>query len=148
MSVAKQAVTDPVRVVGEREAFLSRLADLADRIESWARMADWSTRRIDKAMRDAQGSYSAPGLLMQKEFCRILLDPIGTSSFGDEGVADLYRMPEYDDVARLYFSDGQWRVHFGFPGSIVPADISDATSPPLSQELLNNLLEAMSRHAA
>ncbi len=85
---------------------------------------------------------------MQKEFCRILLDPMGGASASDEAAADLYRMPEYDDVARLYFSDGQWRMHFVFPGADARPEISDATSPPLSQELLSDVLEAMSKHAA
>lgn len=131
-----------------RENFLAHLGGLIDNVEAWARDADWSTRRIDKTMREASGTYPATGLLMQKEFCRILLDPIGSSSFGDEGVVDLYRMPEYDDVARLYFSDGQWRLHFVFAGGPATAEINDETSPPISADLFNRVLETMSRNAA
>jgi len=148
MSIAKQSQAGAISVAGERDTFVAHVADLVNRVEIWAQQADWSTRRIEKSMRDSQGSYSAPGLLMQREFCRVLLDPIGASSSGDEGVVDLYRMPEYDDVARLYFSGGQWRLHFVFPGAAGSAEITDATSPQLSQELLNNVLDAMSRHAA
>ena len=148
MSTIKQSDVAPRAGTAEREKVLGRLIDLRDRVEAWARQADWSTRRIDKTMRDASGSYSAPGLLMQKEFCRILLDPMNGASAGDEAAADLYRMPEYDDVARLYFSDGQWRMHFVFPGAKATPEISDATSPPLSQELLIEVLQVLSEHAA
>lgn len=147
MSTIEQPNKQPPSADADREKFLSRLAELRDRIETWAQHADWSTRRIEKTMRDASESYSAPGLLMQKEFCRLLLDPIGGASAAEEAAADLYRMPEYDDVARLYFGDGQWRLHFVFPGAKVPAEISDATSSPLSQELLLDVLQAMSQHA-
>lgn len=148
MSTIKQPNKQPPPGDTDRQILLGRLAELRDRIEAWAQHADWSTRRIEKTMRDASGSYAAPGLLMQKEFCRLLLDPIGGASAADEAAADLYRMPEYDDVARLYFSDGQWRLHFVFPGANTPTEIIDATSPPLSQELLIDVLQAMSQHAA
>lgn len=147
MSTAKQSNTDSVASSGDRERFLNHLARLIDLVETWARQSDWSTRRIEKTVRDELGEYSAPGLLMQKEFCRVLLDPIGSSSFGDEGVVDLYRMPEYDDVARLYFSEGQWHIHFVFPGAATTGEISNDTSPPLSTTLFNSVLETMTRNA-
>ena len=148
MSTIRQPAVESNDAIRRRERFLAHLASLIDEVEAWAREADWSTRRIEKTLREASGSYSAPGLLMQKEFCRILLDPIGSSSFDDEGVVDLYRMPEYDDVARLYYSDGQWRLHFVFPGREPMAEISDETSPPLSADLFHRVLETISRNAA
>lgn len=148
MSTIKQASKLPNSVDGDRQKLLGRLAELRDNIEAWSQQADWSTRRVEKSMRDESGSYAAPGLLMQKEFCRILLDPLGGASAADEAAADLYRMPEYDDVARLYFSDGQWRLHFTFPGAKASPEISDATLPPLSRELFTDVLQAMSQHAA
>lgn len=131
-----------------RETFLEHLAHLIDNVETWGRQADWSTRRIEKTLHEPSGTYSAPGLLLQKEFCRILLDPIGSSSFGDEGIVDLYRMPEYDDVARLYFRDGQWRLRFTFPDAATTTKISDEASPPFSMEAFNRVLETMTRDAA
>lgn len=147
MSTIRQPAVEADDDVTRRERFLTHLTKLIDDAERWARSADWSTRRIDKTMHEASIAYPAPGLLMQKEFCRILLDPIGSSSFGDEGVVDLYRMPEYDDVARLYFSDGQWRLHFVFPGDAATAEISDETSSPLSPDLFNRVLETIIRNA-
>lgn len=138
------AVSDEIY---RRELFLEHLARLIDNVEAWGREADWATRRIDKTIREPSGSYSAPGLLMQKEFCRVLLDPIGSSSFGDEGIVDLYRMPEYDDVARLHFRDGQWRLRFTSP-DVATTEISGGSSPPLSVENFKRVLETMARDAS
>ena len=147
MSTTKQPNLETPEATARAKS-LGLLAELRDRIETWARQSDWSTRRIEKTIHDSSESYSAPGLLLQKEFCRILLDPLDGGSADDEAAADLYRMPEYDDVARLYFSGGQWHMHFMFPGAGVTPEISDASSPPLSQKLLIEALQAMSQHAA
>lgn len=148
MSSVKQTSLGTADEAVRHERFLTHLNELIYNVERWARGSDWSTRRIEKTLREAAGTYLAPGLLMQKEFCRVLLDPIGSSSFGDEGVVDLYRMPEYDNVARLYFSDGQWRLHFVFPGDASKSEINDGSSQPLSAILFNRVLETISRDAA
>src|SRR5262245_4580591 len=101
-----------------RNEWLTRLSHLVGDIETLARSLDWTTRRIDKPMKDsAIGDYQAPGLLMQKEFARIILEPVSRSATGTEGLVELYQMPAFDDIASLYFYDGRWNIHFRLPNT-------------------------------
>ncbi len=60
-----------------KKTWLDRLGDLVTSVETWARELDWSTRRIEKKMRDSEiGAYRAPALIMQKETTRVILEPI------------------------------------------------------------------------
>src|SRR4051794_14812622 len=87
-----------------RDEWIGRLNHLISEIEAWAHSLDWTARRIDKSMKDSLiGPYKAPGLLMQREFTRILLDPISRTTLGSEGLVDIYLMPALDDIASLYF---------------------------------------------
>ena len=105
-----------------REQWLKVLADLTSNVKSWAEEFDWSTRQIAKKMKDSRlGSYDAPALLMQKETIRVLLDPVARFTPGADGVVDLYLMPAYDDIASLYLVDGEWRLHYMFPGTRPPS---------------------------
>ncbi len=95
-----------------RDEWLSRVSTLVDSAEKWAADAGWSTRRIEKQIEDSEiGGYAVPSLLLQEGTTRMLLEPIARSAPGVDGVVDLYRMPAYDDVATLYFYDGQWHLH-------------------------------------
>ncbi len=128
---------------------VSKADELVNRVEGWARELDWSTRRIEKKMRDLQiGLYKAPALVLQNETCRVLLDPIARSAPGAEGVVDLYLMPAYDDIASLYFCDGAWQLHYMFAGTSSVATIRTADSKPLSRETLRVVLEEMRANAA
>ena len=99
-----------------KAGWLDGLAALVESVEGWARELGWSTRRIEKRLDDAEiGSYQAPALIMQEETTRALLDPIGRSTPGSDGVVDLYLMPAFDDVARFYHRE---------------ADGTCTTSPP------------------
>lgn len=60
---------------------MDSLTALVESIEGWARELGWSTRRIEKKMKDSEiGSYRAPALVMQEETTRALMDPIGRST--------------------------------------------------------------------
>jgi hypothetical protein len=133
-----------------REQWLKVLADLTSNVKSWAEEFDWSTRQIAKKMKDSRlGSYDAPALLMQKETIRVLLDPVARFTPGADGVVDLYLMPAYDDIASLYLVDGEWRLHYVFPGTPpAVATIRQAESWPLSKEAIGRVLHEMSTHAA
>ncbi len=132
-----------------REEWIARLNRLVDDVETWAKALDWTTRRIDKPMKDSLiGPYQAPGLLMQKEFTRIILDPIGRATPGSEGLVDLYVMPAFDDIASLYFSDGRWNIHYQLPNAEAVATVRDAQARPLTKETLAEILDGMACHAA
>jgi hypothetical protein len=131
-----------------RSEWLERLSDLVESVQSWAEELGWATRQIEVALNDSQlGKYQAPALLLQEDAIRILLEPIARAAPGAQGVVDLYLMPGYDDVASLYFCDGDWSIHYMFPGSPTVATIRDAESKPLTQDSLCDVLEEMKKHA-
>lgn len=128
--------------------WLDRLSELINRIDNWTKAADWSTRKIEKRMRDPEiGDYIAPALILQKETLRILLEPVARVTPGAEGVVDLYLMPAYDDIASLYFTNGDWQLHYMFPGTPTVNTIRDADSVTLSQDSLKKVLEEMVKNA-
>ena len=146
LDVSKAPVADLQQV---RDEWLSRLDALVDSVKTWAEEIGWATRVIDKRMDDSElGDYRAPALLMQEGTVRVLLEPISRFAPGTEGVVDLYWMPAYDDIARLYFEHDRWLMHYEFPGSSAPPVIDASTSTLLSRESVQDVLEQMKRHAA
>jgi len=132
-----------------RDEWLNLLANLTNKVKSWAEELDWSTRQIVKKMKDSRlGAYEAPALLMQKETTRVLLDPVTRFAPGADGVVDLYLMPAYDDIASLYFVDGEWRLHYMFSGTPTVATIRQAEACPISKDAIGRVLNEMSAHAA
>lgn len=131
-----------------RDEWLKRLHDLVACVEKWSREAGWSTRRIEKEIEDSRiGRYTAPALLMQEGVVRVLLDPVTRFAPGVDGVVDLYLMPAYDDIASLYYQDGNWQLHYMFPGTPSVATIREAESQPLSKDSLQEVLREMASNA-
>ncbi|OJW17089.1 MAG: hypothetical protein BGO49_08055 [Planctomycetales bacterium 71-10] len=128
----------------KREAWVRSLEDLVGTVVSWL-PDEWSTRKISKSMDDSTlGEYQAPGLLLQRHFTRLLLEPISPFAPGADGVVDLYLMPAYDDIASLYHTDGAWRIHYTF------ADATGAKSEEtldLNRGNLVRVLEAIADDA-
>jgi hypothetical protein len=94
------------------------------------------------------GAHEAPALLMQKETSRVLLDPVARFAPGADGVVDLYLMPVYDDIASLYLVDGQWQLHYMFPGAPAVPTIRQAQTCSLSKDPIAKVLDEMSINAA
>jgi hypothetical protein len=129
--------------------WLDRLSTLLKLVRSWAEELDWSTRQIKKAMQDSRlGNYEAPALIMQKGATRLFLDPIARFAPGADGVVDLYLMPAYDDIASLYFVNGEWRLHYMSPGTPSVATIREAESSPLSKDTFAQVLDEMTNNAS
>ena len=127
-----------------RDKWLTRLTDLVKLVDGWAKELDWSTRVIQIPMEDSEvGAYKAPALLLQQEAVRMLLETIERTALGADGVVDLYLMPAYDDIASLYFVDGEWQLRYIFPDQPTVATIRDAESKPLSKETLSAALDSM-----
>jgi hypothetical protein len=146
--VKTNSANEQVDATTLRDEWLSRLLGLLNSVKGWAEELDWSTRQISKKMDDSRlGPYEAPSLLMQKEATRVLLDPVARFAPGADGVVDLYLMPAYDDIASLYFVDGQWRLHYSF-ASAAGMSIGETESRPLSKETLGQVLDQMRMHAA
>jgi hypothetical protein len=134
--------------VNARSAWVNLVSDLVRRVEQWDQELGWATRRIEKRLDDSQiGKHRVPALLMQEGACRVLLEPVGRSAPGAEGVVDLYRMPAYDDIASLYYDGSRWNLHYLFPGSPAAATVREAPGVPLSKEVLQTVLEEMKKDA-
>jgi hypothetical protein len=134
----------------DRETWIDRVTRLVDQVEQWAGEMGLSTRRVEKRLDDARiGKHRVPALLMQQDICRVLLEPIGRSTPGADGVVDLYLMPAYDDIASLYYYDDRWNLHyntFRSTNAVVPTPKAEAM--PLSKETLEKVLAEMRRNAA
>jgi hypothetical protein len=128
--------------------WLDCLTALVDLVEGWSRELGWSTRRIEKRLDDSEiGSYQAPALILQEETTRALLDPIGRSTPGSEGVVDLYLMPAFDDIARFYHRDGEWWLYHESPESPTDGAIENVKPMSLSRASLQGVLESMKKYA-
>jgi hypothetical protein len=137
------------RRVEARRAWVDKVEKLVAQVELWGRELGWQTRLIDKRLDDSYvGKHRIQALLMQEETFRVLLEPIGRSAPGVEGIVDLYLLPAYDDIASLYFYDGQWNVHYYFQGVPITGNIRETPGIPLSKEALNRVLEEMRTYAA
>jgi hypothetical protein len=132
----KNSNTDWTKV---RMEWIARLDLLVNDIEQWAQEIGWSTKRIEKRLDDRDiGVYQAPALLMQENFTRVLLDPITLYARGTDGEVDLYRMPAYDDIARLFYSEHGWQM---FDAST--PDMTQADGKPVSKESVQAFLQGL-----
>ncbi|UUO07624.1 hypothetical protein M4951_04780 [Blastopirellula sp. J2-11] len=146
--VAKDEIQKEVQIrMQERTLWIDRVRSLVDNVNIWAQSKGWSTRRVEKKLDDARvGAHHVPALVMQADTVRIMLEPIGRSAPGVEGIADLYLMPGYDDIASIFYYDGGWKLHYAFSGKIVTS-IREAEAIPLSEDSLKKILEEMRQHA-
>ncbi len=135
--------------LGSRLAWVDRVQELVTQVEQWANELGWDTRRIAKRLDDSYvGKHTVQALLMQEETYRVLLEPVGRSAPGAEGLVDLYLLPAYDDIASLSFHGHQWNVHYYFSGEPTSGNIHDTPAKPLSKETLRAVLEDMRANAA
>jgi hypothetical protein len=133
----------------DRAVWIHRVTSLVRKVEQWAHEMGWSTRRVEKKLDDAWiGKHQVPALLMQEDTCRIMLEPVGRSTPGAEGVVELYLMPAYDDIASLYYYGDRWNLHYMVPGTAPAATVREAPAVPLKRETLEKVLVEMRQHAA
>jgi hypothetical protein len=131
----------------ELNRWQEQLAHLVSDVRSWAEPLGWSPKEIRKRMNDPElGEIEVPALLLQQDLVRVLLEPIGRNAPGAESVVDLYLMPAYDDIASLYFYDGEWHIHYAFAPSAV-ASVKEGEAKPLNEATFASVLEQMKAHA-
>ena len=136
--------------MSERRAdFQERVKALVELVKGWVEPHEWVTKVYPKKMQDdGMATYQASALFLQKGPTRVLLDPVAYDVPGAEGVVDLYLMPTYDDLASLYFRNGEWTIHYVFPAD--PQETHSVIEPevlPLSAVTFNQVLEAIHSHA-
>jgi hypothetical protein len=135
--------------MADRTEWLKRINSLVELFEQWAIELHWSTRRVEKKLDDTRiGKHRVPALLLQEDTCRILLEPVGRSAPGAEGVVDLYLMPAYDDIASLYYYDGRWNLHYLLAGDTPGATVREAPAVPLTKESFEKVLAELRQNAA
>lgn len=148
-STREQIEAEIIARMRDRAIWIGRVSSLVDEVERWATEMGWATRRVEKKLDDIRiGRHRVPALLMQQDTCRVLLEPVGRSTPGAEGVVDLYLMPAYDDIASLYFYEDRWNLHYIFPGTTGVATVRQAEAMPLSRATLERVLAEMRRDAA
>jgi hypothetical protein len=142
-------IQEEIRIrMSERYAWIKRVTELVAEVEQWAKELEWATKRVEKKLDDVRvGTHRVPALLMQADTCRMILEPVGRSAPGTDGVVDLYLMPAYDDIASIYHYDGRWNLHYLFPGSKPVSTAREANALPLSKESLEKVLAEMTQHA-
>ncbi|MFO0825546.1 MAG: hypothetical protein U0792_20900 [Gemmataceae bacterium] len=92
-----------------RDEWIRAVNDLVGNVERWCRARDWPTRRIEKRMEDRKlGEYIVPALVIQVDLVKLMLEPVARFVPGAEGVVDLYRMPQFADVASIFYRGGRW----------------------------------------
>ena len=100
-------------------------------------------------MKDSElGRYKAPALLLQYEFTRGLLDPLSHATSRAEGAVDLYLMPAYDDIARLFYFEGGWNIYRMPPDVPAVGTFQEAGPGTLSKEAFREVLEGMKAYDA
>jgi hypothetical protein len=141
--------TEIIARMADRNAWIQRVESLVQQCEQWAKELHWSTRRVEKKLEDVRiGKHRVPALLMQEDTCRVLLEPVGRSAPGAEGVVDLYLMPAYDDIASIYYYADRWNLHYSFSGSMPVATVREAPAMPLTKETLEKVLAELRQNAA
>lgn len=130
-----------------RMGWINRVAELVETVEKWANELGWTTRRIDKTLDDiAIGKHRVPALLLQAETCRMILEPVGRSAPGTDGLVDLYLMPAYDDIASIYHVGGVWYLRPVMDEKqTVPRQTPDSII--LSKKSFEKVLAEMLQHA-
>jgi hypothetical protein len=133
-----------------RDEWLADLGDLVRKVKSWAEQSGWKTREITKSMKDSVlGEYRAPALLMQRETVEVILNPVSRFVPGADGAVDLYLMPAYDDIASLYFTDGEWKLHYVFHDASEAVDkVPQSEALTLSEGTVVRVLDELVAHAA
>jgi len=131
----------------DRDAWIERVTSLVSEVEKWARELGWATRRLSKKLDDSWiGDHRVPSLHMQDDLCRVVLEPVGRSAPGAEGVIDLYAIPVGEHMAALYYYDGRWNLHYQMDrDSSVP--VAQATALRLSKKALGKVLSEMKQHS-
>jgi hypothetical protein len=144
---AGSPMEDPVVLLAHWQ---DRVRILVGDVKQWVERGGWRTRTIEKPVNDRKlGRHTVPVLLMEKDTVEVALNPVSPLVPGADGAVDLYLVPAYDDIASLYFEDGQWVIHYAPQSdSRVSHPASDTEAMPLSEETIIRVLNSIASHAA
>lgn len=101
-----------------RDEWVRAIEQLVTDVEGWCKANDWPTRRIDKHLEESKiGEYVVPALRIQVDLVKLMLEPGARFVTGADGACDLYRMPQYDDVAVVIWRGGAWHLKYDVYGA-------------------------------
>jgi hypothetical protein len=134
----------------QRSQYQKQVKALVKRVRAWVEPHEWTTKPYPKKMRVVdQQIFEVPALFLQKGPTRVLLDPVAYDVPGAEGVVDLYLMPTYDDMATLYFENGEWMFHYAFPPDPLEThSVIETKAFALSEKSINQILDSIANYAA
>lgn len=140
--------TTDVTLPEKMQRWTKLIDDLIAQVNAWAKQRDWSTRLIQTRIDDVEfGTHLAPALLMQKETARILLQPISRETHRVDAYVDLYLLPAYDDIARLYHDPDGWKMLEMDAREPSGKSDRDPSSVPFTEETFADVVELMVRNA-
>jgi len=142
--------TEEIAMSKQRSQFQKRVKALVKQVRDWVEPHEWITKPYPKKMRDVDHQvFEIPALFLQKGPTRVLLDPVAYDVPGAEGVVNLYLMPTYDDMASLYFENGEWVIHYAFPPDPIEThSVIETKALALSESTMNQILDSIANHAA
>ena len=142
-------VEEEIAMSKQRSQYQKRVTALVKQVTKWAEAHEWITKPYPKKMRDVdQQIFEIPALFLQKGPTRVLLDPVAYDVPGADGVVDLYLMPTYDDMASLYFENGEWVIHYPLsPEPIDTQSVNETETLALSEKTINQVLDSIAQHA-
>jgi hypothetical protein len=115
LKAPKKPIADWEKV---RDEWVRAVEQLIADVEGWCKANDWPTRRIEKHIEESKiGEYVVPALVIQVDLVKLMLEPGARFVSGADGVCDLYRMPQYDDVAVVRWCDGNWQLKYDVYGT-------------------------------
>lgn len=134
------------KLLGE---WLVRLNSLVEIVEQAARELGWSPQRMSFQIQESElGRYAATVIFLEHNSTKLILEPVARSTPGADGVVDLCRWPDYDDIARFFFMQNKWYLQYLVGGTPRAAACRDDGPLPLSKETLQILLNEVEQNAA
>lgn len=131
-----------------RDEWVGAVESLVRDIEGWCRAKDWPTRRIPKRITEPDiGEYVVPALLVQVDLARMMVEPVAARVGEEEGLIDLYLMPAYDDIARLFLTADGWRSHYVYDGPPPAGSVREPPAEPFDLQVFGRIARTMAAHA-
>jgi len=125
------------------------LNDLFSKIRVWVSNRDCAVKLIDKTYEvNGSGRTTIPALLIQEEALKMIVDPIDWDPVKSESIVDLYIMPQYEDGARFFYGQNEWRLYWVDPEILYPRELQRTDgSTNLDSQNFNRLLDGLKQNA-
>ena len=102
----------PADVQQDRDAWVSKVADLVDQLAGWAAAEGWAVDRRTETITERRiGTYDAAALTIHRPDGQLIVTPAALDLIGRTGGrVDLEGMPSFNRVMLLGRPQGQWVI--------------------------------------